>query len=805
MDKISKFNGELEIIKDIIKAELTDNKVFEIYGDKGHGKTHFINELKKELKSKESIVLNLCLNPILSEKEYGVFLNTIYKHLQYENDLNFDLIKFLKPAALDIPYFGNSVSAILEAFENRHIDKQIIFSDTEKIILELIKKISKEKKIYILCDDFDKWSKREQNFLLNIINNHVIDFSKLILTKSNSSESFEFGYGKSDMQLKTIEKNDFLSAIQEFNTSINLTSEQIDLIFNIANGNLHLIKKLLILKYRDNALKNEDKNLIFNLILENLATTPKIIEEKMSEYLKKTSIIGETIKPKLHKMITEDLDVNYSFYLNELKEKEILKPEKNLISFNNSTLKDLILETVTKGDSEFYIKLVECIKILYPTDYKNQFINLLKTYDQENAIITYLQYATQQFRNKNYEIIDLSLLSGSENSVYLEYLEFVKANYELYQLGEFQQVRKNISDYSIQSGILEYEINYLETLCIIQTDMDILKLKRKITYFQNMLTDDIKNKYPEIYIRANALLLDLYYHTDNLDEIKDVHKQLCQCIAKFSDTDELIAKQQNILYSKAILMFNIEIAVEDSKKALNYFKKFNNNYLDIHNYYYTLLNHSAYSLLMSNYDKCIECFNEAELLISSFNDIRFERTENLLNNYLVAKYLSEPETINDTINSFEQLLLLDNQFIDRKLIENNLVALFSIDGQDDKAFELSFKLYDYAKTKRNFDSYYKYYIYNNYAVLCYKLNKKDEAIKVFTEICDLTPHPYETDIFKLRETLIKELFLNNQLIENTDFNNYLFSKDEMGTNDTWKFLGTMYLFSDLQVWSNFTI
>ena len=169
-EQISVITGQSRIKQEILYTINNEkNAVFQIIGSAGTGKTTLSEVIARDFISQYNGNV-FYLNPVYQEipEDYSTF-----KALLHQNNQNKKiLLNIFKESIKDIPYVGNSLSAITSQI----ISPQIIneefgttFAESEEYIISVLLKYQKNTDILYICNSYELWDFRSQQLLLHMI------------------------------------------------------------------------------------------------------------------------------------------------------------------------------------------------------------------------------------------------------------------------------------------------------------------------------------------------------------------------------------------------------------------------------------------------------------------------------------------------------------------------------------------------------------------------------------------------------------------------------------------------------------
>ena len=360
--------------QDLIKQQILDSmqnekfSVFEIIGIEGCGKKTLSNHIS-DIWIKQYGVMVYTLNATYYKitEDYSSFKTLIIQNKKTKNLL----LNIFCEAAKEIPYIGSSISTIVSELikYNTSAETSNEYVDREHFIISEIHKHAKNKPMLFICNDFDMWDLKSQQTLSALIkyeSNNIYNKSFFILNTTHILESFPDNYLQK-RYLEMVSSADLQEIISQFNSQIQLSGEQTTRLFELTKGNLELIKECISLFD-----KNEIKiGKTFYNIIENHLNYISDDAENVLEFLKQVAFIGNTVDSRLLKIfIDKEKILSYEDILDEALRISYLEEENYKISFVKQYIYSILKEAYKSR--KYYSRLLDCLKILYPSKYDLQ-------------------------------------------------------------------------------------------------------------------------------------------------------------------------------------------------------------------------------------------------------------------------------------------------------------------------------------------------------------------------------------------------------------------------------------------------
>lgn len=801
-DVIAKLTGQ-DLIKQEIMYRLHENTnfVYEIIGETSCGKTTLINNIKNNWKEiSKGVVLSLCAPHYIPANDYDVF-----KKLIVEKEHNIEIIKnILLESFKDIPYAGNSISSITSELLVSQ-NKKAFSSDDEAKEELFIKKISSYtngKDVLFLCYDFEKWDFKSRNLLVNIISQKKIkNVSRNVYFLIESTQNVFRGNIREHkiFSLKKIKLDNIAEIIKLFNPEITLTLEQEKQLYEITDGNLDLLKECSTLPFV------YEKNRDIDTIIEKSICKKTDSADNVLRLLKQAAFIGKDVKSILLKNFSDLQDEQYNDALDTSIELEYLQEKSDNISFVKLYLYNHYCKCFSKS-RKYYLRLSKCLNLLYPSRYDIQFQYFFRGGLEEKAKMYLFLFLIQYYRENNikYNIgqtIYNCLLEGDA----FEVCQQICNAYKFYKSKQYEKAEEILELICNTKIEFRFEIHYLQALIATNKYNNTDKFQEQIDILQQYTTDDFKENYPEMYIRNYMMLVEFYAELGLNESVRLCLKEINIFFGKHINTDSQIVCYEQCFKMKANAFYKIELAYNYTKKANQFLRNelYKNAFLS--KYYISLLNHSANEIVIGEYEEAYKLLTEAHYLATNNSYLECIHEDVLVNNMVICGFFLGYYTPKECIDTLESIIDKNLDIAATVLMQSNLAIFYTIKGAYDIALSVLSKLYEGMMYEETIDTYYQYYITNNYGILLW-LKNDNKAMTILEKSFGFCPWNQDVAYFKARIDNIKYLTENlkpEDLLIDNSWLNYLYLQKSNTVGKAWKFWSSLMIFSELQIWSDY--
>ena len=257
---------------------------------------------------------------------------------------------------------------------------------------------------------------------------------------------------------------------------------------------------------------------------------------------------------------------------------------------------------------------------------------------------------------------------------------------------------------------------------------------------------------------------------------------------------------------KANAFYKVEIAYKYTKDAYNYFSLPENRNIYLSKYYLSILNYSANLIILGKYNEAYDLLTNAVYIVHENIYLKNIHEDILLNNLAISGCLSNIFSSLESVDILNSIIAKVTEAADNILIQNNITTFLALAGQYEKALHIAYLLYSKIQYGADVDTYYRYFISNNYGILFWICLKKDDSLKVLSEAFKITPLLKNATYFSTRSKMIFSLIQNmhsSEIINNKDWNNIIYKQHPHIVGEAWKYWSSLMLLSKLQIWSDF--
>lgn len=804
-ERIAELIGQSKIEHEILYTLKQERfVVFEVIGELGAGKKTLSNHIA-ELWTKQfdGTVYYLDASYQKIPEDYSTF-----KNLRIQNrSTQTAILNIFCESLKDVPYIGNSLSSMASeiikgtAEEN---NQRNFFAQNQSYIFSKLHKHAHDTPMLFVCNDFELWDLKSQQALSSLMEYEKKNIKNKTFFILNTVSSLN-GLDGSNVRKRFLNKvpTEYIAEIvNQIDETIILNSKQLESLAEISVGNLELIKESISLFGRDKLCPGKS---FYDIIVDRLNNSTNNAANVL-KLLRQTAFVGEIVDSRLLKLYFGIEPLTYEDLLDESIRLSFLKEKEYTISFIQQYVYSVLKEKNYK-DRKYYKHLSKCITILYPSRYDLQMQYLYRGGLNQEADKMFFLYLISYYRENNtkYQLNSFDENRLSQNSLFQFYMQICNA-YKFYKQKKYDDAEKIIFSLYCNDIAFRFEKDYLYSLIVTNkyytNDEFCERINALIVYTSN----EFKNEYPEMYLRAQMMLAEFYAEIGSIDDTKKSLQEIVKCFCNYSATDKQMQCYEFCFKMKSNAFYKVEIAFKYTYDAYIFFEKAENQQYYINKYYLAILNHSANEIVMGNFEKAHKMLCNAYNITQKNTNLESIHKDILINNLAISGYYCGQYTVAECAEVLERIATDLSEPADNLLLKNNLLTFLAFKGSFDKALSISESLYEKLFFLENVDPYYHYFIVNNYCILLWIKGKRKKAKDMLHILSNIQPLPQDNAYFKARNMFLKELIEKEQpdnIIKNSGWNAYMINQNQEVVGRAWTFWGSLLLFSEFQIWSDY--
>ena len=804
METLYKKLGFNNIANTICKT--TEKRQFIILGKYKQGKTTVLNIIQDSIMATypQKYIIRLTINPdsILGVADYAPFTQFIKfnkKITQEQTSLASEIV--LKNA-------NNLVKTLVELIKMPDI-YPTVYNDTEKSILDDLKRISLGSSVVFLCDDVDKWDWMSVVLLKKLmteIDYNWITGSLFIVTATDSPDAHSildidkrrdkhYVY-----KLKNLTNEEVKNYLKRINSPINHEE-----LYNITDGNFG--ETVEFAKYFNQPNNKEIYNNIQGYLQDKINTQivhtnnqGSLISEretnKTIDLINCSSIVGERFQRAILKELTEEESFFDSLVSYTLKS-GIYSFKKTELYFTYNRIYRRLNE-YNQNCLRYHVMFAKALQKITPSNFAMRAKELLLTHSEVAAAISYFSYIINRIRKyrQAVQINSQYVQLLSEQELYQPLMEMIKA-YDLYFAGDYDTAMENLPVRQFITEI-DCQIDYLRCLILINKDIVLSNYRDAAvilnTWAQN---DDLREAEPFIWIQFAILHDEIISELGGIVQYNEI---IHRTFANYATVDIDFRIEYYDFLSKNNYTYVIDNQYNQTKQAVDFFVDCDyipGKSLCIR----ALTNHMGNAVVMGKYSEVSDLAKKCFELIDHYNETKHFLPD-VINNYIVSSILSNVNQIDrqlllDFVKCYEELLSsITSDEISKILLKINYGLVLFLADDDDGALQLYKELFDSIENEPEIDDYYRYFIINNYLLISGYVDNRMES-ESFYLLDNLNPYPSNAQFFKKHTETIQRQKL--QALSKRDL---FLPMGDCILGKAWTFWGRPLLFTDIQYWSD---
>jgi hypothetical protein len=787
------------------------NAVIQVTAAPGRGKSWIADKLEELSSTKSFSCIHLFGDSELMQELYYPFKKFIEKKdRRYSKG-----ITALKETIGEIPYLGKGVKALIDDFnfKNQKVKKKIDevepFNKHLPFSFHLAGLIKKGGNVVIVADDLNFFDEGTIRFL-TALNSGLIEvfpssnISIVHLASENVTASFGVN-SKFTLNLPPLTVEQASQAL-EFWSEKRMNTIDTETIYSCTGGHLQLIKLVsyYLKEVTTTAISKNFKELLI-WVVESRLKSARTQYEKLKNLIVSVSSAGAgSSSSELICLLDNDRETQE--LIRQGIQMDLLVIRDNYIHFSHSIVEDYVLSLKSKRTPDFYFRLSECIRKLSPGNYARRATIMASSGRIELADIYWALSAIQKFQQGS---IDAGLILSERISESPEGMEIRSAIYQ------FAVCYANSVNGLIDETISEVEAipNTLPKLILAERYyLKCLSLAKRIsnTAKEEALSiiedwEELKEEETEIWYRFSQVKiiaaaelgkLDLALRTEAAI-IKYYSARLAIDIQARSILERLNLFSE-VLYSPEIAhkkMLHLEAQLSKSLLSEHY-----DRLIDL---YISRTNLASNSFMIDEFQKSLEFAAGAIKLLHEFGEIKFPYPEAPQNNYLISLLFSDMNQLQYITERYSYLSSITTKQENKILVTINLAGLQLLNDRPYDALNV-LQNGDYIPRLTYDDWYYCYYYWINYALVCFLLGKREDALNAVNSLESAPDNisPFLIKYYKMHHQLMKEMIATRNFSTYSQVSGFIQEHKPFYSSRIWQRFKSGYLFTDMQIWTS---
>ena len=822
-----KYISNQDAILDYISKDILSNsKLTIIRGTSGTGKSFLLSCIKSKNEN-TSIVYKLEGDYYLHSRDFYPFLTFINSmYLSDKSSVPKKLVKDgIKNTSKELgswsPIGNDFLSACITELSTVNKRKRELYNlifDKEEldILFPLEYFCGRDGNVIFLIDDLQYWDAKSLRFLYTLIQQQDNEFTFLknsqfvgaintdYLNYDEEVDGITRLANKQVYKLELTNKNSYKTVLRQLGLNISLDDGLIEALYSITGGNLQLSTDIVLLLNDELEVESTIKKIISDKNLGHL------LIERLSKISDKGAMINETLKYAslfgssfYYHDLEQVLEKDESYIRNLIEVAQnfcLVNGAPNGASFIHELIREAYKNETKENKVKYYTGYAKCLKMLYPSNYKERAESLKDAGEYEKANITHILEFIKQLRMNNSCCHDFCQQLGLPHYL-TEFVLSMENSYNYFFSDEYDKCLfelKSIED--IVPETLLAEKYYLMSITLSKW-LDTTSRERAVKCLEHYLTLSSIDNEIEVWERIVSTYIIACIHNNDCKKAREYEKKLQSSIGKRIGFDIDASYKINILRRKASSLYPPEQAYILTRKSKDFFapKEKDSLPLDPIEYYMSLNNFLATSLMAGEYHSILDETTEILSLPQKIKYLKFPRFEMPLNNAILILFLNNKITANEACERLQQII--DTYNIEDStgvIIKVNLAIFYGILDDFSKSLDILTELYDEIKTIENLEFYYKYLVEVNLKVVQY-LNGSMESLNILLSLqneCACRSEKY----LEAHVKCLIEIFEQTTAIEPSWYNTSLVNS-KMERSNCWKYYGRKYLFGELEFWS----
>jgi len=812
---LEQLTGQNRII-DSIMASLEKGQLVSahVYGPSGSGKSWLTQALTDIITSRDGCVIRLQGECERSSEAYYP-LNVF---IEQKNKTGKRGLKAAKKLIAEIPVLGGAAESFLEdinlqSFAGAHPDFNAYGLNRHKAFAtHVVSQLDKYSTLALVCDDAQDFDRHTLTYLDNLVkylNTQAFESQVLLLLAFNDEAASQKATWLSSRHLHytlgRIERGQLTQTLVLLGLQQMLPESELDVIYSSTGGHLHVLRTVVAYlnkNHEKNILQSSGRQLLHHMLEQRLQQFQQYYQ-LIKELLQALGGIGRS-GSKTELLCVLDKNEEFPEAIHKAETLELITIENGYLRFAHDLVKEYMSGQENRRKPSFYRKFADCLRALNPSNYLRRAWAEEHAGDANKADVFRALFIIQRLRQGlNEEANELNSLFTSAEAEHLTHM--VSLFGEAYQHtanGRLYEALLSLSmlPYDLPQELLA-EKTYLECEVLLKhTDYP----SRQEALHKLESWHILKEEEPEQWYRFSQLRLLAHAELGNFELAAKVEQEIAIFFTRRSSYDsnarDILTRLNlfsEIVYSPDIAHIKLSQTHHHLKREIEA-----ERYDKLLDYYISLCNLSGNCISTNRLDQGLEYGKQALLLIKEFPQVYFPHKEVAINNLLLASHFKQAESTEAILRAYQNILD-DELEEDRILIHTNCAGILISDGRSQEAAAL-LKSYEHLMEAGYTDAFYLYHHRFNYALALYLTENKTQAMAIMTALKTLSGQinakltPFYTRHYELALNLMEQ--------EGTMTYTELCHRFEQAVprylNVCWERFKRVYLFTDLQIWTN---
>lgn len=697
-----------------------------------------------------------------------------------------------------------------------------ILNDDERVILDYLKRIVREKNSIIIFDNVHRWDRRSLQLLKHIITStNTVASSypnrvKLVMSITDNEECPDTDLVEriindtpEDHKLRfpSMSFEEFSSTFQQ-EAQRSLPLDQLQLLNSLVNGHLKIMYEVARDMRFDSFDFDEFEQSSVNYFHEILSKRLRELGatgDQIATVLEYASVLGKTFSC-FELLIATDSSKS--------RLRELIKKSNSLslteetqtdgyIKFAHSIVHEIFKSRVDSNHIEYYCQLSTCLKEIKPGQYLRRARYAFASGNEEDTGNLYILELLQQLRD--YDDIPQPLLKEAEahlNNELVDFLTNMQSAYHSYMQKDYRSslvTLDMIPPYYRRELLAERSILKLRCLSKqLATENTI----EDIAHFTSLVKSENFNGEKEVRERFIHALITANAHLREFGQARELEEELLSSLQGRMKYDSYAETRVYSVLRNANAIHDAEVSLCHVGRAAHYFEEqfYNGNRFGLRQYYTSLVNYSAMLIINGNFEEARAQAHKALCIEGEYPDFPFPRPQILRNNYALASFLCGKASALECIRIFEWILgSLPQGLAERIFYASNLGIFLAIDGSIDQAYHVLFSEAEKHDIGNDKEGIYRYRVVTNLSVFQYLMGGEapyEELRRITSDSGALVNGSF----FKRKNQLILDIMKSQVRYDPCEWLNVLHTVLPDHQGKPWDYFGLGYAFAALCDW-----
>lgn len=710
---------------------------------------------------------------------------------------------FSLPPITDAIIKANDIIHLLD--RDDFIRNNEILSSYSPFSKELFTLFKTYEHVVISCDDYQYMDTNTVNYLQNLIPlfyEKNVPISILVACRTTASPLLLARYKAKNIKINYPSKEDITDLFQAWSPSIDCSDQQIDAIYAATGGHLLLLRH--VCQYLNkNSIKaltsvGNDYDYYTDLINQRIRETES--GEVIIQLLSCLAAIGREASIYELKCVLKQQSICPA--INEAVSMNLLTKNASSICFINDSLREMNLRNNSIDLNDFYLRYSDCLKVLMPSEYARRALaEKLAGRNQQSQILTGL-HLISQIR----EGLSVDIEHAITNDEVRNATTIIAEAYRLVYEGITEQAIMHINNniVSIQIPLLLAEAKY--TVCVLQFKTNRKEDRIDALESSKSLLDSYGQEEFDLWGRLIRLCISLHCSLNQIQDARDMYQKYRKELISRLEYDrksrhayyELLLLSDSI-YDPNVAHMTLQEMLREIEGLIN---KGETDYIAL--LYKTLVNLSSNCIEIGLFKEAGQYAFKALHVAEEFDYMHFANIEAAFNNYLLAMNFQNAYSYTQLLEEFSGVIRLHFCEEDGILIKLNYTGALLRDHQVKKALlALDTIIFESGV---EYDPYHICYYGIDSSIVLYLSGNKTHALDTLKNVESLIPMISATRgrYYQKYYDTLKKVMCDDSLYNSLQSMQDAFAKFQQSyLSPNWDYFKMVYLFSDLQIWSDF--